>query len=366
MISAAETAHLGLRSGGNIYLEGRLPLLSPNVAQNLGLRNDQVVQAKAQAQASGWALQLPGYLLELPGELPPGWRANLSEPLLLRVQLLADGSVLLRPIASETASPAAPALVPDRMQQLLHRPPDPAALRQLLSPATLDQILQGARQWAPELANSLQAWMLQRPAMAQLSAARLQQLLLQSGWMTEALLAQGRGAGLLDLKNLLRGLLRAGSAASGEVRGLLEDALDDIESRQLHALEGGQGAKEWAISMVLPFVDAYPVEVKFGWQRAPDEEGRRFVIELHTDSPVLGDLWLYSQITDLSRVDLVMWADREDVARKAQARSASLADELDSAGLQLGRLQIIHGRRPASTQTPWQAPDSGSVVDVST
>lgn len=366
MISAAETAHLGLRSGANIYLEGRLPLISATVAQNLGLRNDQVVQAKAQAQASGWALQLPGYLLELPGELPPGWRAKLSEPLLFRVQVLPDGSVLLRPLASETANPAPAALVPDRLQQLMHRPPDAAALRQLLSPATLDQLLQGARQWAPELANSLQAWMLQRPAMAQLTAARLQQLLMQGGWMTEALLAQGRSAGLLDLKSLIRGLLRSGSSAQTEVRGLLQDALDDMEARQLQASESGPGGKEWAISMVLPFVDAHPVEVKLGWHRAPDEESRRFVIELHTESPVLGDLWLHSQITDFSRVDLVMWADREDVARKAQARSASLADELDSAGLVLGRLQIIHGRRPARTDSGWQAPDSGSVVDVST
>ena len=366
MISAAETAHLGLRSGANIYLEGRLPLVSATVAQNLGLRNDQVVQAKAQAQASGWALQLPGYLLELPGDLPPGWRANLSEPLLFRVQVLSDGSVMLRPLPSASASPAAPALVPDRLQQLMHRPPDPAALRQLLSPATLDQLLQSARQLAPELASNLQAWMLQRPAMAQLTAARLQQLLLQSGWMTEALLAQGRAAGLIDLKSMLRGLLRAGVNGQGEVKGLLQDALDDIESRQLHASESSQSGKEWAISMVLPFVDAYPVEVKLAWQRTEDDQGRRFMIELHTESPALGDLWLQSQITDLSRVDLVMWADREDVARKAQARSASLADELDSAGLQMGRLQIIHGRRPASTQSDWHAPGSGSVVDVST
>lgn len=365
MITAAETAHLGLRSGANIYLEGRLPLVSATVAQNLGLRNDQVVQAKAQAMATGWALQLPGHLLELPGELPPGLRVRLSEPLLLRVQVLPDGSVLLRPLASE-APPAPAALVPDRLQQLMHRPPDAAALRQLLSPATLDQLLQGVRQWAPELANSLQAWMQQRPAMAQLSAARLQQLLMQSGWVSEALLAQGRSAGLLDLKSLIRALLRSGGSGTSEVRGLLQDALDDIESRQLHASEGSPSGKEWAISMVLPFVDAYPVEVKFGWHRAPDEQGRRFVIELHTESPALGDLWLHSQITDLSRVDLVMWADREDVARKAQARSASLADELDSAGLMLGRLQIIHGRRPASTHNPWQAPNSGSVVDVST
>ena len=366
MISAAETAHLSHRPLANIFLEGRLPVVAAPVARELGLRNDQIIEANAQAHGKGWALQLPGYLLELPGELPARWRATTNTPLLFRVQVQADGTVLLRPLPQPTAAPSVDPLLPDRSLQLLHRPPDPAALRQLMNPATLDQLLQSARQLAPELANNLQTWMQQRPAMAQLTPARLQQLLMQGGWMTEALLVQGRGAGLVDLKSNLRGLLRALGGSSSEVRSLLQDAVDDIEARQLHASESGTSGKEWAISMVLPFVDAYPVEVKLAWHRPEPDKPSRFMIQLHTDSPVLGDLWLQSQITDLSRVDLVMWADRADVAQRAQARSASLADELDSAGLQLGQLQIIHGRRPDSTETPWSPPHSGSVVDVAT
>lgn len=365
MITAAETAHLSQRPTASIFLEGKLPVVAANVARDLGLRNDQVVQARAQAHGSGWALQLPGYMLQLPGDLPLSLRAASAEPLQLRVVVQADGSVLLRPLPS-TPAPAAAPLLPDRSLQLLARPPDANALRQLLTPTTLDQLLQTVRQFAPELATSLQVWMQQRPAMAQLTPARLQQLLMQGGWMTEALLAQGRGAGLIDLKSQLRGLLRALGSNQGEVRGLLQDALDDIESRQLQASESAQGGKEIAISMVLPFVDAYPVEVKLSWQRPQADQPSRFMIQLHTDSPSLGDVWLQSQVTDLRRVDLVMWADRADVAQKAQARSASLADELDSAGLQMGQLQIIHGRRPDSTEAPWQAPHSGSVVDVAT
>lgn len=365
MITAAETAHLSQRPTASIFLEGKLPVVAANVARDLGLRNDQVVQARAQAHGSGWALQLPGYMLQLPGDLPLSLRTTSAEPLQLRVVVQADGSVLLRPLTS-TPAPAAAPLLPDRSLQLLARPPDANALRQLLTPTTLDQLLQTVRQLAPELATGLQVWMQQRPAMAQLTPARLQQLLMQGGWMTEALLAQGRGAGLIDLKSQLRGLLRALGSSQGEVRGLLEDALDDIESRQLQASESAQGGKEMAISMVLPFVDAYPVEVKLSWQRPQPDQPSRFMIQLHTDSPSLGDVWLQSQVTDLRRVDLVMWADRADVAQKAQSRSASLADELDSAGLQIGQLQIIHGRRPNSTEAPWQAPHSGSVVDVAT
>ena len=368
MITAAETAHLSQRPTASIFLEGKLPVVAANVARDLGLRNDQVVQARAQAHGSGWALQLPGYMLQLPGDLPPSLRATGGQPLQLRVVVQADGSVLLQPLpnTSSTPPPAAAPLLPDRSLQLLARPPDANALRQLLTPTTLDQLLQTVRQFAPELASSLQVWMQQRPAMAQLTPARLQQLLMQGGWMTEALLAQGRGAGLIDLKSQLRGLLRALGSSHSEVRGLLEDALDDIESRQLLASESAQGGKEIAISMVLPFVDAYPVEVKLSWQRPQADQPSRFMIQLHTDSPSLGDVWLQSQVTNLRRVDLVMWADRADVAQKAQARSASLADELDSAGLQMGQLQIIHGRRPDSTEAPWHAPHSGSVVDVAT
>jgi len=367
MISAAETAHLSHRPTPSIFLEGKLPVVAATVARDLGLRNDQVVQARAQAHGSGWALQLPGHLLQLPGELPAALRAAGGQALQFRVVVQADGSVLLRPLPS-APSPGAgtEALLPDRSLQLLARPPDAAALRQLFTPATLDQLLQTVNQLAPELAVGLRAWMQQRPAMAQLTPARLQQLLMQGGWMTEALLAQGRGAGLVDIKSQLRGLLRALGNGHSEVRGLLEDAIDDIESRQLQASDGAQGGKEMAISMVLPFVDAHPVEVKLTWQRPQADQPSRFMIQLHTESPSLGDVWLQSQVTDLQRVDLVMWADRADVAQKAQARSASLADELDSAGLLLGQLQIIHGRRPDSTEAPWRPPHSGSVVDVAT
>ena len=366
MITAAETAHLSQRPTASIFLEGKLPVVAAEVARDLGLRNDQVVNARAQAHGPGWALQLPGYMLQLPGDLPPSLRTRSGEPLQFRVVVQADGSVLLRPLPAAPNPAAAAPLLPDRSLQLLARPPDANARRQLFTPATLDQLLQTVRQLAPELAAGLQVWMQQRPAMAQLTPARLQQLLMQGGWMTEALLAQGRGAGLIDLKSQLRGLLRALGSSHSEVRGLLEDAIDDIESRQMQASESTQGGKEIAISMVLPFVDAYPVEVKLSWQRPQADQPSRFMIQLHTDSPSLGDVWLQSQVTDLHRVDLVMWADRADVAQKAQARSASLADELDSAGLLLGQLQIIHGRRPDSTQAPWRPPHSGSVVDVAT
>lgn len=364
MITGAETAHLANRPG-NIFLEGRLPLVSAPMARELGLRDGQVVEARPQAQGAGWSLQLPGGSVPLPQDAAASARLVSGEALRLRVQLLADGSVLLRPLSDRSPLAADP-LLPNRSLQLMHRPPEPAALMQLLQPASLDQLLQQARTLSPELASSLQTWMRLRPAMSQLTPLRLQQILMHSGWMTEALLAQGRGAAQMDLKSTLRGLLKV-LAGTSESRGLLQDAVDDIESRQLQAGETGIGmGKEWAISLVLPFVDSPPVQVRMAWRPPEGDSPSRFTLQLHTNSPELGDLWLQSQISGLSKVDLVMWADREDVARRAQARSASLAEELDSAGLQMTRLQVIHGRRPDSVEEARRPPQSGSMVDVAT
>ncbi len=363
MISGAETAHLSQRPG-TIFLEGRLPMVVAPLARELGLSDGQVINANVRAQEAGWTLQLPGgQQLDLPRDFAAQARLASGETRFFKVVLQTDGSVLLRPVEPQAPASAEP-LLPDRSLQLLHRPPDPTALRQLLQPATLDQLLVQVRNASPELAAGLQAWMRMRPAMAQLTPDKLQQLLMQGGWMTEALLAQGRGAGLVDFKSALRGLLKTWGGAS-ETRALMQDALDDIESRQLQSTDLAAG-KEWAISMVLPFQDAPPVQVRMSWRPPEGETPSRFTLQLHTASPELGDLWLQSQISDLSQVELVMWVDRADVAQRAQARSASLAEELDSAGLRMTRLQVIHGRRPDSTNEPWQAPGSGSVVDVAT
>jgi len=363
MITGAETAHLSQRPA-NIFLEGRLPMVLAPLARELGLSDGQVIAANVRAQEASWALRLPGgQQLQWPRELAPNARWVSGETRLFRVSLQADGSVLLRPIEAQPSATLA-ALLPDRRLQLMHRPPDCASLRQLLQPASLDQLLLQARELAPELGTGLQAWMRLRPAMAQLTPDKLQQLLLQGGWMTEALLAQGRGAGLLDFKSTLRGLLKTlGNAA--EIRAPLQDALDDIESRQLQSSQAVNG-QEWAVTLVLPFLDSPPVQVRMGWRPAEGDAPSHFTLQLHTSSPALGDLWLQSQISHLSQVDLVVWADRADVAQRAQARSASLAEELDSAGLHMTRLQVIHGRRPESTNAPWQPPGNGSVVDVAT
>ena len=217
----------------------------------------------------------------------------------------------------------------------------------------------------PDLANAIQQWLRQRPSMAQLTPERLQQLFTRSGWMTEALLSQGRGADAGDLKVMMRQLLRGLEGQEADGVHLLRRALDDIESRQLLAADT-LASREWVFSIMLPFRDAEPVTLRFARsRRQPPQERAPYIIHLHTRNRDLGELWLQTCISDLTDVDMVMWALRKDVVERAQQQAPALAAELEDAGLRMKRLQIVHGQGPDDT-SHWTPPEHGSMVDVHT
>lgn len=373
MITGAETAHLSPKTP-TIYLEGKLPLVIEKTAAELGLRDGQVVQGTLESKIGALRLMLQGpqpgqagAAIDLPKDLPAGLRLAAGDTALFRVHVLANGSILLRPLQAAPAqapaapSPAAQASLPGRMEQLGFRPPDMQALAQLLRPGVLDSLLQGLSASAPEL-GALQQWLKLRPSMAQLTPEKLQQAMHRSGFMTENLLTQGLGGGLLDLKSVLRQLLRNGAT---DKDSLLSDSLDDIESRQLLASDSLNG-REWVFSMMLPFADAEPVALRLvRGRRQPGQDKPPLVIHLHTRNRDLGEVWLQTRISEQTEVDMVMWAEREDVAQRAQAMATNLEQELDSAGLHMTRLQIIHGQGPQAPM-PYAPPDAGSLLDVQT
>ena len=377
MITGAETAHLAPRPTP-IFLEGKLPVVEATTARALGLRDGQVVQGTIEVRFDALRLNLMGQAIELPRDLPPGLRLAAGDQLLFRVQLLPNGTLVLRPLqadgtgATTSTAPTAAASAPlsalaDRLQQLSLRPPDMGSLSQLLQPGALSGLLQSLGQLGsglpPELAQALQQWLRQRPAMGQLTPEKLQQFMAHSGWMTEHLL--GKGAGAADLKTALRALLRHLQAQGSESASVVRNAIDDIESRQLQSVESLSG-REFVFSMVLPFRDAEPVHMRLTRGRRPREQGPPpWVIHLHTRSQLLGEVWLQSRITDMTEVDLVMWALREDVVQQAQARTPLLADELESAGLHMTRLMVVHGPGPTEPME-WSPPEAGSLVDVQT
>jgi hypothetical protein len=371
MITGAETAHLSPKTP-TIYLEGKLPLVIEKTAAELGLRDGQVVQGTLESKIDALRLILQGTQpgqtgasIDLPKELSAGIRLAAGDTALFRVQVLANGSILLRPLQAAPAltapAPAAPSTLPGRTEQLGFRPPDMQALAQLLRPGALDGLLQGMSASAPEL-GALRQWLKSRPSMAQLTPDKLQQAMHRSGFMTENLLMQGTAGGLIDLKSVLRQLLRSGIT---DQDSLMSDSLDDIESRQLLANDNLSG-REWVFSMMLPFADADPVALRLvRGRRQPGQDKPPLVIHLHTRNRDLGEVWLQTRITEQTDVDMVMWAEREDVAQRAKAMANNLAQELDSAGLHMTRLQIIHGQGPQAAM-PYAPPEAGSLVDVQT
>lgn len=373
MITGAETAHLSHKIP-TIYLDGKLPLVVEKTAEQLSLRDGQVIQATVEAKLETLRLNLQGLqegkFIDLPKELPAGLRLAAGDTALFRVQVLANGSIMLRPLQAAPAAPAVagnvptplPETLPGRTEQLGFRPPDMLALAQLLRPGVLDALVKNLSTSAPAM-GALQQWLRLRPSMAQLTPEKLQQAMQRSGFMTESLLLQGQGAGLVDLKSMLRQLLR--STSSAESQRLIGDSLDDIESRQLMGQESLSG-REWVFSMMLPFADAEPVAMRFARsKRMPGQAKPPLVIHLHTRNRDLGEVWLQTRITDQTDVDMVMWALREDVVNRARALATHLSEELDSAGLNMTRLQIIHGAGPKEPAAHAN-PDTGSLLDVRT
>jgi hypothetical protein len=377
MITGAETAHLSPKTPTVIW-EGRLPLVLERVAAELGLRDGQIIQAVIESRMDRLRLLLQdpaqaGRFIDLPKDLPKGLRLAAGDTALFRVQVQADGSILLRPLPAQavnragvnvgTGSVPPDAQVPSRLQQLSFRPPDMLALAQLLRPGGLDTLLQGLNPAAPEVA-ALQQWQSMRPHMAQLTPEKLKQLLQRSGLSTEALLAQGQAQGLVDLKTGLRQLLRLLQSTSSEAMGRVQEALDDIESRQLTAAETLTG-REWVLSMMLPFADAEPVALRFVRSRQMGKDKPPLVIHLHTRNRDLGEIWLQTRIHQQTEVDMVMWALREDVVHRARELAPNLQEELDSSGLNMTRLMVIHGPGPTEPVT-WNPPATGSLLDIKT
>ena len=370
MITGAETAHLTNKIP-TIYLEGKLPLVVEKTAAELGFRDGQVVQAAVESRHDQIRLNLQGpqqgQHIDLPKELPAGLRLASGDTALFRVQVLANGSIMLRPLQAAPTNGAASANVPPeplpgRTQQLGFRPPDMHALAQLLRPGVLENLLSGLGGSSAE-SGALQQWLKLRPSMAQLTPEKLQTAIQRSGFMTEHLLANGQGMGLLDLKGALRQLTRSG--LGNDSTSLLQDSLDDIEARQLTAQDSLSG-KEWIFSMMLPFNDAEPVALRFvRSRRDPGQHKPPMIIHLHTRNRDLGEVWLQTRISEDTEVDMVMWALREDVVERARSMAFNLEQELDSAGLHMTRLQIIHGAGP-TTPLPYAPPHTGSLLDVHT
>ena len=382
MITGAEA--LGAPNRINpIYLDGKLLTFQPSIAESLGLKDGQIVQALVRLHGDQPKLLLQGRMIDAPASA----LAAPGESMWLRVQNKAAGQWSFQPVpapagtqASSTAlTLTAPTItmasslapVVSRIANLLYRPTGAVELSQLYKPGTLDALLGTIAR--PDL---LTQWRGLQLSMSQLTPSSLQQAMM-GAMGSEVWLARGMPMAAQDPKQMLRKLIDAISTNNLNATQLndsddtesigiisrLQRAVDDLEASQVQAVQA-QAQQEILFNMTLPFADANPVELTI--RRGPKQEGESplLIINVHSKSEELGPVWLKTQLANSEQVELTMWSEDPSVVSQARSRSSLLGQELSSAGLTMKSFQVIQGARPTETSV-WAPSGRGLVVDVS-
>jgi hypothetical protein len=356
-----------------VQLELRQIYVATPVAKQLGLHDGQVVQASVEVQHDSVKFLVGSQVFHTP-LLPYIKNGDLAQ---LRAQLLPSGKWVLQLLhtgafagadglagaASTNASHS-----PSRLNTLLFQPSGMANVLALLRPGVLESLVPLSD--ALGLKQRIQA---QRLHMASLQPQTLRRWFASITQSGEANLADGEPVGL-DPKVLLRLLMnereRAGLASTTESQNL-SHALDEVEAAQVQTMQDWQRG-DLQLTFVLPFKDAYPVQ--FHMERKGSKPGQPknpWVVNMHTDSPALGEVWLKTTISEVnskanlptSKIDLTMWALRTDVAAQARFNADELTDELENSGLIMGSFQVFNAPRPEG-QPKRHVPQHGALVDT--
>ena len=408
------------------FLQGQasVPLVEAVTARALELKDGQIVQATVQSQGEQLALLLRGRQIGVPRA--NGWEVGQRLSFQVQshadgsvtLQLLGPAGKVPFPLVSnapgpptaQTATPYAPeisakeptpATVPapathavtaialaqlggtagtsalpfagfagvfSRLGSLLYREPGMPDLRQLFEPGEgLDAVL-AKISGAPQLQGTLLQLQNQWQAM-RLSPERLTpdavRLALATAMGSETSLGRIRNPAPLDPKQLLHQLLKA-LVDAGEDDGTevhhLKRALGDLDAAQIGAVRA-QGDGAMALSVVLPFANQAPVELRF--EREPQEPGREpvYTVSAHSDSQDFGELWLKADLHGESHLDLSMWALRPSVVALAQEGADTLRQSLSEAGLAMRSFQAFAGARPLAPAAVQPQALPGTVLD---
>ena len=336
-----------------IFLEGSAAIqLTQQAAKDLGLKDGQIVQGVIAARGDLLKLLINNKELEWPGSS----RFKLGDKLEFRVDSSIFGRSLV-PLKGLATTPGntPPAIPSPALLQLMHRPDQPSVLAGLFKSGGLEALV-------AQLGGSEQLRASLMLSMAKLSPMLVKRSLRNSGLFGEQLLASGVVRQGPDIKQLLRSLLRnvpLQSAIGAELKG----AIDEVESKQLESLQAQQ-SREQSYSFVLPFMDANAVEIElYSGASNSATEGQEWIINLHTESPSLGELWLKTTLQSAASIQMVMWAPRIDIADRAREAASELQYELQRFGLNLEKLDVLNARRPSVSEG---LSGSGQVVDLST
>ena len=342
-----------------IHPEMRAVYVEAPVARQLGLHDGQIVQAVAAMRNEQLKLVLNEHSFSIP--LFPYIKDG--DIVQLRAQQLPSGKWALQLLHTGSFSGVNPpsAGMPTRLNTLLFQPGGFPNLIALLRPGVLEGLLSPVQD-AGELRKRINA---QRLSMGNLQPQALKRLILGQVKSTESSLAEGEP--VVDNTKVLLRLLMAERQRVQEqdtdADQSLHHALDELEGAQVQTAQNLHNG-EINAAFVIPFRDADPVELHFEQKgNKPGQPKNPFVVNMHTQSRVLGEVWLKTTISNTSQVDLTMWALKKDVADLAKFNAGDLTDELESAGLKMGRFQVFNAPRPVALEDH-PPTEHGSLVDT--
>lgn len=359
-----------------VQMEARSLWVQTPVAQQLGLRDGQIIQAVAEVRDQRVRLWLKDFFFELPN----GWvLKDGDKPFLRASQNAGSWGFLIQSYPSGQTSSATPASAafglntPPALNPALNLPSTALGLL-LTQPTGFESFTRmlaalGVRNLSGqgEFSDMVKRLLQQRSSLAQMNPITLKRLVSGQTRSAENLLAQGLPADD-DPKSTIKQILAY--LQQETVEGLekkdtteLEQAIRELESAQ------AQAAQKWlngelSLHVVLPFVDHEPVDLHFQKPaRKPNQEEPPLTVDIHSRSRTLGEIWLNTTITQGTGVDLVMWALRSDVAGLAKQRATELGLELGAAGLNLQSFQIFNAARPL-VRASEASGSRGSVIDT--
>jgi len=354
-----------------IYLEGRLIPVPDATGRELGLSANQVVRALVEMRGESLVLLVNGRALELGAQT----RYRPGDALWLRLVDLPQGGLAFKQVAApagQSQGPAASApLAPAGAQpgisptvsSLFAQPANLSGLAALLSSSgALAGLVNSLRPSAS--LGPLGILFQGRPAMARLSPEAVKNALKASGLFTESRLAGGQGV-QSDLKLALREALarmaQMPKLADG-LRQATQAAVREIESSQADSLAAA-AQRELSYGFVIPFKDADPVLVQFFRPpRSPEQPDPPYTINLHASSNDLGEVWMKTVVSGSRALDMVMWAERPDIAQRAQKAAPELREDLEAVGLTVHSFLVVPGRRPPEP-SPVLGEAPGAVFD---
>ena len=256
-----------------------------------------------------------------------------------------------------------------RLGSLLYREPGMPDLRQLFEPGEgLDAVLAKISN-SPQLQAQAQVQMQAQWQAMRLSAERLTpesiRMAVLSAMGSETSISRIRNPAPLDPKHLLHQLLKAvndaGEEDSPEAQHI-KRALGDLDAAQIGAVKA-QGDGAMAMSVVLPFANQAPIELRF--ERQPQAPGQEsvYTVNAHSNNPDFGELWLKADLHGDTDLDLSMWALRPAVVELAQSGAQALRDNLREVGLSMRSFHAHPGARPTAPAAIQPQARPGTVLD---